>query len=452
MRKTNITLLFSGLAVFILGCIQGCIEEYPIQTNQQSILDASNTLVVEADVSDMIRTQEIVLSRVADFTNDSVVSFDIEDPNTYLFPGQELKPRPVLYEEGANVRIADDTGWEVRFFEGTPGHYYSESSFGAQPQRSYQLKITLKNGQKVNSSWEQLSVASSLTAVEPRSVNDPELGEGIGFFVSAQSNTADGAYLRYSFEETFKVIAPLWNPQDFVLREYDPCADPVAYSLELVNRDQEEQVCYRTLASQQIMLASTKSLNSGLLQDVRVHFIPKDDFKIAHRYSLLIRQHTLSLGGYLFYENLRNFSQQETVFSQIQPGAIQGNLSADNPSELFVIGYFSVSGLSESRLFLNYADYFPDAPEPPFVVPCSLRSSPESHASRCPEVPVQGGGTLCPLSIIELLDLGDIIRYAGPYQEGMVSICPGPYSYVPRVCGDCTVLGSNVAPLFWIDE
>jgi hypothetical protein len=294
--------------------------------------------------------------------------------------------------------------------------------------------------------------SSDLTGVTARRVNDPELGEGIGFFVTTQSEDGEEAYLRYSFDETFKVIAPLWNPQDFVLREYEPCADPVLYTLELVNRNKEEQVCYRSISSQEIMLASTGSLNSGLIQDLKVHFIPKDNFKIAHRYSLLTKQHTLSLGAYLFYENLRNFSQQENVFSQIQPGILQGNLEAEDTSNLLVIGYFSVSGLSENRLFLNYSDYFPDSPEPPYVVPCSLKSSPESHASRCPEVPVQGGGSLCPLSIIELLDLGDIIRYAGPYQEDINAICPGPYAFVPRVCGDCTVLGSNVAPAFWIDE
>ena len=452
MRRTKANRFISGFTVLLLFGISGCIEEFPLQTDQKSIYDASRTLVVEANLSDLIRTQEVILSRVADFTNDSIISFDVEDPGTYLFPGQELKPRPVLYEEGAKVQIVADSGTSYNFVEGTPGHYFSETQFGALPTVGYRLEITLKSGQQVTSQLEYLAGTSSLEQFIPQRITDPELGEGIGFYVSSRSDAEDAPYLRYTFEETFKVIAPLWNPQDFVLRDYDPCADPVAYTLELVNRSEEEQICYRTLPSENIILSTTNTLNSGFLQDFRVHFIPKDNFKIAHRYSLLVQQQTLSLDAYLFYENLRNFSQQENVFSQIQPGAIQGNLTVDKGSDLLVIGYFSVSGVKESRIFLNYADYFPGAPEPPFVVPCALRSSPESHASRCPAVPVQGGSGLCPLSIIELIDLGDIIRYAGPFQDDIEAICPGPYAYVPRVCGDCTVLGSNVAPSFWIDE
>ncbi|WP_302847791.1 hypothetical protein [Polaribacter sp. KT25b] len=28
---------------------------------------------------------------------------------------------------------------------------------------------------------------------------------------------------------------------------------------------------------------------------------------------------------------------------------------------------------------------------------------------------------------------------------------PGKYQLVPKKCGDCTVLGSNIKPTFWVD-
>lgn len=439
----------------VLLAFAACVEEIPIETDSEAIRQAGKALVVEATLTDSVRTQAVVLSRVADFANDSIVAFDIEDPSTYLYPVEELGERPVLYESGAQVQVEDDAGQTYSFVEGEPGRYFSAVPFGAVSGRSYQLQIVLKNGEQITSEFEALTGTAVLSNLQARRVTDPVLGDGIGFYVDSGSN-AGAAYLRYNFEETFKVVAPIWNPEDFRLSNYDPCADPVEYTLEIVSRQEEEQVCYRTELSDAIVLASTEGLAGNEIRDFRVHFISRNDFKIGHRYSILVKQHAENLGSYLFYDRLRNFSAQGNVFSQVQPGFLQGNLRAENSPELMVIGYFSVSSAVQQRLFLNFEDYFPGEPEPPFVVPCAYRSSLESHATRCPKVPVQGGPA-CPLSVIELLDLGRLITYAGPFDASFFPnatspTCPGPHMYVPRVCGDCTVLGSNVPPEFWIEN
>lgn len=438
----------------VLVAFTACVEEIPIETDAEAIQRAGRALVVEATLTDSVRTQAVVLSRVADFANDSIVAFDIEDPSTYLFPTAAMSERPVLYESGARVRVEDDAGQSVAFVEGEPGRYFSAVPFGAAAGRSYQLQIELRSGEQVTSDFEALSGNASLSNLQARRLTDPVLGDGIGFFVDGRSN-AGAAYLRYTFDETFKVVAPLWNPLDYRLGNYNPCADPVEYTLERVNRPQEEQVCYRTQQSDAIVLASTEGLAGNEVRDFRVHFISRNDFKVGHRYSILVRQQAESLGSFLFYDRLRNFSSEGNVFSQVQPGTLEGNLQAEPGSDLLVIGYFSVSSAEEQRIFINFADFFPGEPEPPFVVPCAYRTSPESHATRCPEVPVPGGSPLCPLSIIELLDMGRLITYAGPFDPAQFLLelkCPGPDLFVPRVCGDCTVLGSNVPPDFWTEN
>lgn len=451
-----------------LLALASCVEEILIETDPESILQAGRALVVEATLTDVVHPQEVVLSRVADFTNDSIVEFDIQDPNTYLFPVQELQPRPVLYETGARVSVHDDAGQTYDFVEGEPGRYFSATPFGAVVGRSYQVQVVLKGGERISSDFESIAGSSELEKLQPRRLTDPVLGDGIGFFADSRSSSEGAAYLRYTFEETFKVIAPLWAPRDIQLTYYDPCADPVEYTLEVYPREREEQVCYRSLDSDDIALASTEGLSGGQVRDFRVHFIPRSSFKIAHRYSLLVRQHTENLGSYLFYSRMRNFSQEGNVFAQVQPGFLQGNLRAEGGSSLVVIGYFSVGTVKEQRLFLNFEDYFPGEPEPPYVVACSLLSSPDSHDTRCPIAPVdkdeESDGALdperCPLSIIELLDLGDVIRFYEYYDAFNASIspddiignCPGSYIFTPRICGDCTVLGSNVPPDFWTED
>ena len=431
---------FQLLLPFFMLALAGCVEEVDLATDAESIRQAGRALVVEATLTDSVKTQQVALSRVADFTNDSIIEFDIQNPNTYLFPGQELRPRPVLSERGARVTVQDDSGQTYDFVEGDPGRYFSAIPFGAVVGRAYQLQVILNTGERIISDFESVAGTSVLENLRARRLTDPELGDGIGFFVDSRSTSGGAAYLRYTFEETFKVIAPMWNPLDFYI-------DPVDYGLELRPREQEEQVCYRTLESDDIALASTEGLSGGELREFRVHFIPRSSFKIAHRYSLMVKQHTGSLGSYLFYDRLRNFSREGNVFSQVQPGFLLGNLRAEAGFDLEVIGYFSVNTVREQRLFLNFEDFFAGEPEPPFVVPCFTRSS-----------PVAPGQPGCPPSIIELLNAGDLINYYGFYDTSLEfgdpgwALCPGPYTYVPRVCGDCTVLGSNTPPDFWIED
>ncbi|MEC8831737.1 MAG: DUF4249 domain-containing protein, partial [Bacteroidota bacterium] len=58
----------------------------------------------------------------------------------------------------------------------------------------------------------------------------------------------------------------------------------------------------------------------------------------------------------------------------------------------------------------------------------------------------------CPEDLLSRLDKGTVTYYEA-YDEALVpnASCPGPYVFVPRICGDCTLLGSNVEPDFWVE-
>jgi len=118
-----------------------------------------------------------------------------------------------------------------------------------------------------------------------------------------------------------------------------------------------------------------------------------------------------------------------------------------------VLGYVSAVGVSDQRLFFNFEDFFPGEELPPYAFGfnCELFTAPESHISFCSPFPSSGGG--CPQSIIERIDLG-LINYYSIYQEDLVpnAACPGPYIFVSNLCGDCTLLGDNVEPDFWVEE
>jgi hypothetical protein len=106
----------------------------------------------------------------------------------------------------------------------------------------------------------------------------------------------------------------------------------------------------------------------------------------------------------------------------------------EDPDEK-VAGFFEVSTVSEKRLFINYDDYFPGEDLPDYVVNC------------IPSAPTTDG----PLGSRELLNViyNNSVRYFG---INIDRIAPGgTFLVVSANCGDCTTLGSNIKPDFWID-
>ena len=201
----------------------------------------------------------------------------------------------------------------------------------------------------------------------------------------------------------------------------------------IVNRDpnREERTCYATDNSIRIILTKTSGAGEDRVTDFDVRFLNKDNFIISHRYSILVKQYVLSQQAYTFYEKLQDFSGSESLFSQSQPGFINGNIFVDDDSDERVVGIFEVSSISEKRAFFNYADLFPDEDLPPFI-------------DECRPANYDVGGTLSVFEFVKSNRVSYTNNVANPVTGALEE-----YIVVPRVCGDCTVLGSAMVPDFW---
>jgi len=269
--------------------------------------------------------------------------------------------------------------------------------------------------------------------------------------VDSEPIEGNAQFYRYTFEETYKIVSPNWSSREFVLTNYDPCALPVpTYDLQVVEKEVENRVCYNTVPSTSIEQLSTAGSPESHISKHMVRFIGKDNFIISERYSILVQQQVQSADAYSFYETLNSFSQSDNIFSQIQPGAIYANVRRKDGTNENVLGYVDAVGVSDMRLFFNFDDFFPEEELPLFPFDCNFTSIPESHPSYCAQFPEPNP---CPESVIERVNIGTI-SYFSAYDENLApnATCPGPYIVVPRICGDCTLLGSNVEPDFWIEE
>lgn len=433
MLRRTMTYMIVLLAVLTASCI----DELDLQNFGEENFVPS--LVVEATISDEMQLQKVYLSR-------SDIRTDLETDTVYhpFIPLGLGERQTVFFERNAEVQVIVDGGVAISFQETDPGTYVSDAPFAAVPDSSYQLRVRTSDGSTYRSEPAVLSGRAEISNIYAERMTNEFGIEGVMIYIDGNGVEGKAENYRYTFEETYKIIAPVWDDEDFLLTDYDPCALPVTYTLEIVPREVQNRICYNTVASRSIVQNNTAGSSSGQISRFPVHFINRDDFIISHRYSIEVQQWVQSPDAYSYYQALSSFSRSGNIFSQVQPGTLRANIIRESDPEELVLGRFEVASVSRQRLFFNYDELFPGEPLPPYPITCSIHSSPESHASFC------ASGLLpnnCPQSIIERVSQGTI-SYVGPNNDN-IGTCPGPYVYVARLCGDCTLLGSNEVPEFW---
>lgn len=383
-----------------------CLEEYDFKTT-----DFQSAIVIEATITDELKQQRILLSR------------------TYKF--EATAPE---YESNAIVEVSDSNGNVYSFFESSPGSYLSIDPFQAIPNVEYTLNVVTSNGRSYQSNSDKLTGHSTIESVTPIRRFDDLNEEHLEILINSNDVNGQSNYYRYQYTETYKIIAPYWSGYDAII---DPDAD---LGVSTILREQEEQVCYNTKISNNIILYNTLGLNSDAVTDFSIRAIDVDDYIITHRYSIEVKQFVLSPEAYYFYDALKNLSNNESIFSQNQPGFINGNVYSVINNDEKVIGYFDVSSVDSKRIFFNYEDLFPNEPLPPYATNCEL-SAPELYF-------YDEGSDDSPL---KQAIIGDTMKFFDFNPNPDNGFGYAPYLMIISACGDCTVLGSNIVPDFWED-
>ncbi len=386
---------YSWVLILFLTMVSSCIEPF-----EGAVNSFEDVLVVNATITNEIKKQEVSLTR----------SFRFEE---------EVAPAEV----NAEVVIRTEDGDQYIFEEVSPGKYESIIPFAAEINKEYSLTILTEGGSSYESSTMQLPVQeTNIDDLYAERITNDDGIEGVGIFVDSFDATSNSNYYRHEYIETFKIIAPFWSPFDIVVTGEGVST----FSTAIILREREERTCYGSAPSKNIQVASTLALSEDRLTKYNVRFIEADNYILTHRYSVLVRQYVQSPAAFSYYETLRGLSQTSgNVFSEDQPGFLAGNIrSIENPREN-VAGLFEVAAVDEKRIFFDYEDFFPNEAPPPYISDC------------IPFSPSTEGG----LGERDLLNLiyDDAVRY---YAPGLV---------VTNRCGDCTTLGSNVIPDFWIE-
>ncbi|MEE9364254.1 MAG: DUF4249 domain-containing protein [Cellulophaga sp.] len=392
--------IYSLFFLFLL-IISGCVEPY--EYNSENF---KKMIIINASLTDVLKKQKVSISHSSPLTKTSA------NP-----------------ESGAQILIIDDSQNQFYFEEQTPGEYISKVLFSAKLGTSYTLKITLKNGKKYSSKLEKLNIKSNPINLTTSNWLNNSNTRGAAILVDSKNPTNSSKFYRYEYDETYKIIVPFWRNYKLVNDYTSHCA------VKLVPKPATDpilRVCYNTNSSFNIIQTNTIELTEDYVKDFVVRFIPITNTIIAHRYSILVKQHVISRDAYTYYELLKKISSQSNIFSQLQSGFVQGNMFSVDDSNELVIGFFEVSSEVSKRIYFNFDELFPNENRP--IYDCGQLAPPLATL-----------GEACPLR--DALANGYFYESESSNPGEFV----GPYRIVPKKCAECTSEGVLKVPDFWIE-
>ena len=391
MQKRNFDSILLRLIFFsvLIILVHSCVESYDFETR-----DFESVLIVEGTVTDQLEHQKIRLSR-----------------------SYQLDLDTIRYEGGATLRVIAGNGEVYNFLEDSLGIYSSEIEFQAIPNEDYYLEILTQEGEEYVSEQERIIGNAEIESLSLEKITVNE-NEGVAVFVKAALNDNESGYLRYTYEETSKIVSPYVANERLVLDDNG--------GVKLDSLTYEREICYKTENSSESILVNTDLSSRSIRTSVR--FIDKLNEKIYFRYSILVKQFMIGKDAYDFYETLQEVSSLSNIFSQNQPGFVYGNIKSISNSNNRVLGYFQVATVSSKRIFFNYTDFFSIDDRPNLQNRCNLY------------IPFE----------YELRDIVEDGNYEYLRETPPEYWLGGRYYEVVNIaCIDCNVRGTNVKPEFW---
>lgn len=276
---------------------------------------------------------------------------------------------------GCTVFVEDENGNRIPFAESVNAGHYTGKFEGANVivDSKYRLSVEMPGGEQYLSKYEELmpcpKIDTVYSEVVRKQTTDPAVTEdGLQFYTDFTGDENYGNYFRWQLTETYEYHSE-W-PLDKWLDDQG--------SHDLAVPDYSHFVCYETDSLPEIFLLSTEGYSQNSYPKFKLNFVNDHTQRLLHKYSLMVRQYSLTKSAYNYWKSLRNNNQESIDLFGKQPDNVKGNIyNASDTSEV-VLGYFAVSVVSEKRIMVSdvnglsfaqvpYCKATPiDSPLPPF--------------------------------------------------------------------------------------
>jgi hypothetical protein len=392
----------TGIAALGITMAYGCKKHY----NPPAVAKNYNYLVVEGLIAAGQDSTIINLSRTVNVANQTVNS----------------------PEQNATVTVEGDQGASYTI-PMTDSGKYAAAPLNLDNAHKYRLKISTADGQTYASDYEAVKATPPIDSVW-FTINS----DGLTINSAAHDPSNNTRYYRWDYTETYVYYSPIES--DYII---DPTQPDTLNMSVLRTPAQQIHTCYVTLNSSAITVNSTAALSKDVVANEQITQIPDTSEKLAYRYSILLRQYALTDSAFEFWQNMKKNTQQIGTIFDVQPSEISGNIRCTSNPKLPVLGYISVSSISQKRIFIDHTQL----PVWPFSQPSCL---PRPNGICWP----RGFGNPLPPDLLSgvYIPVGAIDTASICYKE------PGRFYAVNAfiyTCVDCRyhLGGKTVKPNFW---
>lgn len=267
----------------------------------------------------------------------------------YLSVSAALDKPEFIPLSGYSVIISDDQGNMELLTQIEPGVYMT-SADGIQGVigRSYKLGIFSYADNKIyESAYELLRKPVEIEDVhgeiEFHTDSDYEYNlSGYQFYVDTKTAEQDTNYLLWQMDYTYQYEA------NYLARYvYDN------YQMETMHPSDSLLTCWKTGKRKEIITNKTENLSEPTFKKIPLCYITTETKELSIRYSLLVKQHTISYEAYRFWNQLEEFKEDTYWLYAKQPYPIKGNLECTSDGDEIILGYFMVAGVDEKRVFVD---------------------------------------------------------------------------------------------------
>ena len=408
-RTVAVKYVNNSLILLLLGFIVcTCIDPF-----NPNIKGKESLLVVDALLTNENRSYTVKLSRTTTTQN--------EDP---------------ILVSAAAVTISDQNETVSKLVETSNGIYKTDSlSFLGETGGAYTLNIRTSDGTEFRSEqciMYPVPPIDNIYYIKDQEFlnNNTEVLEGLRIFLNSE-NSGGGSYFRWIYDEWWKFSVPNPKTYDYIDKDNIPLVE------------QLKKVCYGHNGSEDILIHSVESSQSYRIEKEPILFVPSDTSdRLLIQYCIDIKQLSVSGTEYQFWQQLKEINEGGNDIFEQQPFSIIGNIhNINNPSQI-VLGYFQVSAVAESRLYITHKE-LDNLNLPFYTYDCQkIDLGPNDFPSQDPS---------------SVMTFDKI--YARYTSAGYIFIEPvydmrmnlEKLAFAKPLCALCTLRGSITKPDFWTD-
>ena len=304
--------------------LHGCVEPF-----QPSVKKYTDLIVIDGTLTDEPGVQKVTVSRTSAFNKMGYIP-----------------------EIGCQVTILDDNGNIYDLKDVGDGNYVADFSSDQLKQgTSYMLRVIDNGGDVFESGYQKMLPPPVIDSVTARfeskfTPENPDGLKGCQFYVNTGDHSAGTGYYRWSMQETWEYhsiysVGAMW---DGVLHDNYYFSD---------NRT----VCWMTKEVPGIFTGTTRDQSVNVLKNFKLNYVSTMSDRLKFRYSLLVREYSLTPEAYEFWSGLENQTQNSSGLYEKQPYMISGNITCVSNPDKVALGFFSASGVARKRIFVDPPPY-----------------------------------------------------------------------------------------------